>query len=99
MTIITDQEAWEYLGFFEQPDEVTLRQIQRATKTAESYLIGAVGHADKDDSRVKELTLMALGFIYDTRTIEGKGSGAVNAMKQSLLAQLRYEREASHEDG
>lgn len=93
--MLTDREAWEYLGFYDEPDEVTLRTINRCIKTAESYLKGAVGEeVDKDDPRAKELMLMALGFIYDNRTLEGKGSGAFNLMKQNFLMQLKAEVDA-----
>lgn len=89
--LLTEQEAREYLGYYEQPDDVTLRQIQRSMKAAEMYVVGAVGK-DKvaEDPRAKELALQALGFIYDNRTLEGKGSGAASAMKLSLLNQLKY---------
>lgn len=93
--LLTDQEAWEYLGYYEKPDDVTLRQIQRSMKAADAYVIGAVGEVKETESRAKELALMALGFLYDNRSLEGKGGGAINAMKQSLLAQLRFEKEAN----
>lgn len=92
--MITDREAWEDLGFFEEPDEVTLRIIKRCLKSAESYFEGAVGkNADKDDPKAKEFILMALGYFYENRTLEGKGSGAFNMMKQNLLMQLKTEVE------
>lgn len=100
--LITDKQAWEYLGFFEEPDPVTLRQIQRSAKTAESYVTGATGYVaneESDDPRAVELCLMALGFLYDNRSLEGKGSGAMSAMKASLLMQLRteFEKQAVHD--
>lgn len=89
--LLTEQEAWEYLGYYEKPDDVTLRQIQRSMKAADAYVIGAVGKDTvAEDPRAKELALQALGFIYDNRTLEGKGSGAASAMKLSLLNQLKY---------
>lgn len=97
--LLTEQEAREYLGYYEQPDDVTLRQIQRSMKAAEMYVVGAVGKIVENEPRAKELALMALGFLYDNRSLEGKGSGAINAMKQSLLAQLRYERGETDETG
>ena len=96
--LITDQAAWEYLGFFEEPDPVTLRQIQRTARTAEMYLTGATGYqirSENNDPRAVELGLMALGFLYDNRTLEGKGSGAVSMMKTTLMAQLKFEYERS----
>lgn len=88
---ITSQDAWEYLGYYEKPDDVTLRTIERMILTAQEYVRGAVGQIDPDDPRAKELTLLALGFLYDNRSLEGKGSGQMNRMAQSLMQQLRCE--------
>ncbi|WP_305084726.1 head-tail connector protein [uncultured Dubosiella sp.] len=91
MATITNQEAWEYLGFFEEPDPVTLRTIERTIATAEKYVRGAIGAYGIDDPRAKELVLLALGFLYDNRSLEGKGSGQMTRMAQSLMTQLRCE--------
>ncbi len=99
MALIEAQEAWEYVGFFEEPDEVTLAKIRRTIRTAEAYVKGAVGSYKEDDPRAKELGLMAFGFLYDNQTIEGKGSGALNAMQRSLLMQLRCEEVPDDENG
>ena len=100
--LIPDKTAWEYLGHYEEPDPVTLRQIQRTARTAEMYVAGATGYEVKEtdnDPRAVELGLMALGFLYDNRTLEGKGNGQMSAMKNSLMMQLRLEFERMKGEG
>jgi hypothetical protein len=98
MALIEKQEVWEYLGYYEEPDEVTLRNITRTIRTAESYVRSAVGDdLDESDPKAKELALMALGTLYNAVDMSGKGSGEIGAMASSLRMQLRVEWMMTHE--
>lgn len=91
----TTQEALEHLGI-DYADDVVTANVNRALKSAEKVLHGAVG-ADvekylPDDARVKELVLIYTDDLYSDRgVVSSKMSNATRRLVADMEQQLRLE--------
>lgn len=86
-------EAMNYLGIDVQDESVNFN-ISRAIKTADAYLKSAVSeNYPIDDPRVKELALMIVADLYDSRGLmaSDKVSQNVRHLANNYLFQLRIE--------
>lgn len=97
----TFDEALEYLGI-DYPDDVIIKNVNRAMATAARTLRGAVG-ADveelmPDDERVKELALIYTDDLYSNRGLSAKVSAATRRMVQTMELQLRMELRKKREE-
>lgn len=89
--IVSKAEVYAYLGI-DYADDMVDANIERAITTADAYLQGAIG-ADypTSDPRAKELALMFIADLYDSRGTEGKSSTNVKRLVDDFLLQLRLE--------
>ena len=87
----TTKEVLAYLGIDYADDMVTCN-VERAIKTADAYLKGAVGeNYPTDDPRAKELALIFIADLYDNRGMIEKVSGNVRRLVDDFMLQLRLE--------
>ena len=87
----TNEEVLSYLGI-DYADDMVTRNVERAIKTADAYLKGAVGeNYPTDDPRAKELALIFISDLYDNRGMIEKVSGNVRRLVDDFMLQLRLE--------
>lgn len=87
----TTAEVLDYLGI-DYADDMVTRNVERAIKTADAYLKGAVGeNYPTDDPRAKELALIFIADLYDNRGMIEKVSGNVRRLVDDFMLQLRLE--------
>ena len=88
------QEALDYMGI-DYPDEVVMRNVNRAMATAKKTLLGAVGADVMDlmpnDERVKELILIYTDDLYSTRGVAAKVSNAVRLSVATMELQIKLD--------
>ena len=91
VTVVTVAEALAYLGI-DYADNMVVSNIERAIKTADAFLKGSVGEDyPVDDPRSKELALIIISDLYDTRGIVSTVSGNTRRLVEDLSLQLRLE--------
>lgn len=89
--MVTVDEVLDYLGI-DYADEMVNRNIERAIKTADSYLKGSIGsNYPADDPRSKELALIVIADLYDNRGLTEKVSSNVRKLVEDFSLQLRLE--------
>lgn len=94
----TEQEVINYMGI-DYADEMVKANINRAIKTADAYLMGAIGKDyPKDDPRAKELSLIFIADLYDNRGVIEKVSGNVRRLVDDMILQLKLELMRSAEE-
>lgn len=87
----TNEEVLSYLGI-DYADDMVTRNVERAIKTADAYLKGAVGeNYPTEDPRAKELALIFIADLYDNRGMIEKVSGNVRRLVDDFMLQLRLE--------
>lgn len=100
----TIADLMDHLGI-DYPDDQVTRNLTRALRDADSYLLSAVG-ADihellPNDSKAERLVLEYAADFYDERGTSAKTGNARRAMIDSMETQLRLElaraREAAAE--
>ena len=98
ITVVSVDEVKDYLGI-DYADETVERNINRAIKTADSYLKGSIGeNYPTDDPRAKELALIIVSDLYDNRGLNSTISGNTRKLVDDLPQQLRLElRRGSNE--
>lgn len=90
-TIVTTQDVLYYLGI-DYADDMVTANVNRAIKTADAYLKGAVGaEYPVEDPRAKELALIFIADLYDNRGSLEKSSVNVRRLVDDFLLQLRLE--------
>ena len=96
--VVTVDEVKDYLGI-DYSDDMVDRNIERAIKTADSYLKGSIGeNYPVADPRSKELALIIVSDLYDNRGIASTISGNTRRLVDDLSLQLRLElRRGSNE--
>lgn len=88
--------AMAYLGIeAEYADQVQKNQVERALLAARSWLKGAVGNGvDMDDEKAEYLVLMAVGELYEVRSLSEaktqKVLASLNRMAADFILQLKY---------
>lgn len=94
----TKDEVLAYLGI-DYADAMVSVNVERAIKTADAYLKGAVGeHYPTEDPRAKELALIFISDIYDNRGMIEKVSGNVRRLVDDFMLQLRLELRRMNND-
>lgn len=94
----TKAEVLAYLGI-DYADETIENNIDRLIKTADKYLEGSIGKDyPKDDERAKELALIVISDLYDSRGINEKNgvSNNVRRLVNDFSLQLRLELSRGH---
>lgn len=85
------QDVLDYLGI-DYPDNMVTKNIERAIKTADAYLKGAVGeNYPAEDPRAKELALIFIADLYENRCMIEKVSGNVRKLVNDSMLQLQLE--------
>lgn len=92
----TYAEALKYLGIdYAENDAVIKYNVERALKTAEQTVRGAVGRDVFEtltgDSRLSELVLIFTDDLYTNRGVSAKVSGATRRLVGDMCEQLRQE--------
>jgi hypothetical protein len=88
---VTVDEVLDYLGI-DYADAMVNNNILRAIKTADSYLIGSIGEGyPMDDPRAKELALIIISDLYDTRGLNEMVSVRTRRLVNDFSLQLRLE--------
>lgn len=97
MNVVSVEEVLAYLGI-DYADDMVRANIERAIKTADAYLKGSIGEAyPVEDPRAKELALIIISDLYDTRGLESVVSMRTRKLVDDLSLQLRLElRRASN---
>lgn len=96
---LTMEEIKDYLSI-DYDDERTTRRLNRAIKTADTYLKGAIGEDyPTDDYRAQELALIVIDDLYNTRGLNNKVSGTVRKLVYDFSLQLTLELRRSKEEG
>lgn len=89
--VVSVEEVLAYLGI-DYADEMVNKNIDRAIKTADSYLKGSIGdNYPVDDPRSKELALIIISDLYDNRGLQSTISGNTRRLVDDLSLQLRLE--------
>lgn len=96
--VVSVEEVLAYLGI-DYADEMVKKNIERAIKTADSYLKGSIGKDyPVEDPRSKELALIIISDLYDNRGLQSTISGNTRRLVDDLSLQLRLElRRGSNE--
>lgn len=95
---ITVDEMLAYMGI-DYADDMVTANIQRAIRTANAFLISAIGEGyPTDDPKAKELALIIAADLYDNRGLQAQAGGSVSANTRKLVdnlilqLQLEYRR-------
>ena len=88
---VTTEEVLAYLGI-DYADDMVTKNIERTIKTADAYLVGSIGEGYQvDDPRVKELALIVVSDLYDTRGLNEVVSVRTRRLVNDFSLQLRLE--------
>lgn len=89
--VVSVDEVLAYLGI-DYSDDMVNSNIERAIKTADAYLKGSIGEGyPVEDPRAKELALIIISDLYDTRGLNSTVSGNTRKLVDDLSLQLRLE--------
>ncbi|MCD7800673.1 MAG: head-tail connector protein [Ruminococcus sp.] len=89
--IVTIDDVKNYLGI-DYSDTMVESNLNRLISTAESYIKGAIGEDyPEDDSRTKELALIVISELYDTRGMSENSSNNLRKIINDISLQLRLE--------
>lgn len=89
--VVSVDEVRDYLGI-DYADDMVNRNIERAIKTADSYLKGSIGEDyPVDEPKAKELALIIISDLYDNRGLNSTISGNTRKLVDDLSLQLRLE--------
>jgi hypothetical protein len=89
--LLTVQDVLDYLGI-DYADDMVTKNVERAIKTADSYLKGSIGEEYPiSDPRAKELALIIVSDLYDNRGVQSTISGNTRRLVDDLSLQLRME--------
>lgn len=89
-----------YLGI-DYIDSMITSNLERSLKTADAYIMGAVGvDYPKDDARAEELILVVASELYENRgmMLSGSVSNTTRKMVDDLSLQLRLELARANEE-
>lgn len=91
--VVSVDEVLKYSGI-DYADDMVTANIQRAIKTADSYLKGSIGeNYPLEDPRSKELALIVAADLYDNRglTVSANVSANTRKLVDDMSLQLRLE--------
>lgn len=90
-TVVQAQDVYNYLGI-DYDDSMVAANVNRAIRTADAYLKGAVGEDyPSDDPRAQELALIFIADLYDNRGMLEAVNKNVRKLVDDFLLQLRLE--------
>ena len=90
-TVVQAQDVYNYLGI-DYDDPMVAANVNRAIRTADAYLKGAVGEDyPSDDPRAQELALIIIADLYDNRGMLEAVNKSVRKLVDDFLLQLRLE--------
>lgn len=98
MEFITEQDVFDYLGI-DYADDMASRRVRALIDTVDSYLTGAIGKdyaiavTPESLAKAKELGLMLIGELYDSRGATGKERAVVRTILSSMMLQLQLDFE------
>lgn len=105
MEFITEQDVFDYLGIDYEDDMVT-RRVRSLIDAVDSYLAGAIGRdyaiavSPESLAKAKEVGLMLIGELYDSRGVSGKENSVIRALLSSMLLHLQLDYDnANYEAG
>lgn len=96
-SVLTVDEVLSYLGI-DYADEMATKNITRAINTADAFLKGSIGaNYPVKDPRAKELALIIVSDLYDTRGFMASTSVSPNVRRlvEDMSAQLRLDLASS----
>ncbi len=84
-------EVRDYLGV-DWVDEAIDRRLNGLISVADSFMVGSLGVGyPSDDPRVKELSLIIIGQLYDNTDPIAKVSNSIQKMVDDMSLQIRLE--------
>lgn len=90
VSVLTSDEVLDYLGI-DYADDMVIKNINRAIKTADAYLKGSIGaNYPIEDPRAKELALIVVSDLYDNRGLTSVSSNTRRLVDDFSL-QLKLE--------
>ncbi len=98
MDFISEQDVYDYLGI-DYADEMVARRVQGLLMAIDSYLTGAIGEdyavavSPESLSKAKEIGLMLIGELYDSRGGMGKERAVVRTLLSSMMLHLQLDFE------
>lgn len=98
MEFITEQDVFDYLGI-DYVDDMVSRRVRTLIETVDSYLTGAIGKdyaiavAPDNLSKAREIGLMLIAELYDSRGITYKERSVIRTLLSSMLLQLQLDYE------
>lgn len=97
--VVSVQEVLDYIGL-DETDEMTDRNVSFFIDVADSFLKGAVGYDyPQDDPRAKQLALILINDLYESRGSIAKVSTKVKSFVTTSMLQLQLELRRDKEDG
>ena len=101
MEFIAEQDVLDYLGI-DYADDMVLRRVRALIDTVDSYLTGAIGTdyavavSPESLATAREVGLMLIGELYDSRGLEGKERSVIRVLLSSMLLhlQLDYDKDS-----
>lgn len=96
---VTTEAVLAYLGI-DYVDPMVNANIERMIRTADAYLIGALGDTyPREDPRSTDLALMVIGDLYDVRGIKDSMSNNARKLFDDMALQIRLElRREKHDE-
>ena len=89
--VVSVEEVLAYLGI-DYSDDMVVKNIERAIKTADAYLKGSIGDDyPVEDPKAKELVLIIISDLYDNRGMSSNAAGNTRKLIDDLSLQLRLE--------
>lgn len=91
MSVVSTQEALDYLGI-DYADDMVTRNVNRLIETADSYLKSAVGeNYPVNDPKAKEVALLVISDLYDNRGMTINNFNITRKIIDDMTLQLQLE--------
>lgn len=96
MEFITEQDVYDYLGI-DYVDDMVARRVRALIETVDSYLTGAIGKdyaitvGPESLAKAREVGLMLIAELYDSRGATDKDRAAIKGFLSSLILQLQLD--------
>lgn len=103
MEFLTEQDVYDYMGI-DYVDDMVARRVCALIETVDSYLAGAIGRdyaiavGPESLAKAREVGLMLIAELYDSRGATDKDRAAVKGLLSSMLLQLQLDYEETRED-
>lgn len=91
MSVVTTQDALDYLGI-DYADDMVTRNVNRLIETADAYLKSAVGeNYPVNDPKAKEIALLVISDLYDNRGMTINNFNITRKIIDDMTLQLQLE--------